>query len=176
MQQCWTRLMVQAPRPAQYMMAIYYVITTMATVGYGDVRPVTLYELAVALFIMVCDGIIHIALLSSEWSVGSWRSLEPPVFLLWSAICLIWLVILMHRLGWLMYSTILSENIIDFIYVNYPSTWISWAEYQELFQLHGLWTFLTCLLIRERLFSNGSGMWLCTCTQILYPRLVTQMA
>lgn len=54
----------------QYLSSLYFVVTTLATVGYGDISPSTNAERVVAIIIMIigtslADSHPHIAALSS---------------------------------------------------------------------------------------------------------------
>ncbi|MBW2971644.1 NAD-binding protein [Candidatus Woesearchaeota archaeon] len=48
-----------------YFLALYWLVTTMTTVGYGDVTPISLYGKIIALFVMV-TGIVSVSLLISQ--------------------------------------------------------------------------------------------------------------
>ena len=42
----------------KYVNALYWSITTMATVGYGDIRPVTTIEYIVVIFCEIVAGVV----------------------------------------------------------------------------------------------------------------------
>lgn len=43
----------------QYVSALYWSITTMATVGYGDIKPQTTQERIAVIFIMIISGGVY---------------------------------------------------------------------------------------------------------------------
>ncbi|EAR87356.2 cyclic nucleotide-binding domain protein (macronuclear) [Tetrahymena thermophila SB210] len=70
---CWfSKIGVDDPSTLQYYLyALYWSITTMISVGYGDVTPVAPYEVLVCIFSMMCSCILFAYSINSIWFIIS---------------------------------------------------------------------------------------------------------
>ncbi|KAL4494053.1 hypothetical protein ABPG72_016009 [Tetrahymena utriculariae] len=72
--QCWLKQKISIDNPSTliyYLYALYWSITTMISVGYGDVTPVAPYEVLVCIFSMMCSCILFAYSINSIWFIIS---------------------------------------------------------------------------------------------------------
>jgi hypothetical protein len=62
---------VDAEAPQQYLRSLYWTVTTMTTVGYGDITPVTNAEYIVSIFVMVLGASVYAVIIGNIASLFS---------------------------------------------------------------------------------------------------------
>jgi hypothetical protein len=62
---------VEVAAPQQYLRSLYWTVTTMTTVGYGDITPVTNVEYMISIFVMVLGASVYAVIIGNIASLFS---------------------------------------------------------------------------------------------------------